>query len=65
MAPTKRRRRQNHAAQETAALSQQVTFSRVVGVEEGDDEVDEDGEVEGDGSPQRHPPGEPVQHGHT
>lgn len=41
------------------------TLARVVGVEEGDDEVDEDGEVEGDGPPQSHPPGEPVQNRHT
>lgn len=41
------------------------TLSGVVGVEEGDDEVDEDGQVEGNGSPQGHPPGEPVEHRHA
>lgn len=41
------------------------TLSRVVGIEEGDDEVDKDGEVERNCSPQRHPSGEPVQDWHT
>lgn len=34
-------------------------------IEEGDDEVDEDGQVEGDAPPQRHPPGEPEEHRHA
>lgn len=40
-------------------------MSGVVRIEEGDDEVDEDGQVKGNGSPQRHPSGEPVEHWHT
>ena len=32
------------------------------GVEEADQEVHEDGQVEGDVTPQRHVPGAPVQH---
>lgn len=41
------------------------TLSGVVGVEESDDEVDEQGKFKGDCSPQSHPSGEPVQHWHT
>lgn len=41
------------------------TLSGVVGVEESDDEVDEEGKFKGDCSPQTHPSGEPVQHWHT
>ena len=38
-------------------------MSRVVRVEEGDDEVDEHSQVEGDAAPEGHVPGAPVEDG--